>query len=84
MDRFEHGVVEVCERIHGDATGTGDEMAPERLRALVDWLEWRVGDGWAPSEEPGDPAYDAAVRGLGVAAVALGRRTLGMWAGVAP
>jgi len=64
--RYEYSVVDVCEGLHGDATGTGDSMSDTTRGLLTDWLRWRIAGGWT---EP-TVAYDAAVRCLARAALA--------------
>jgi len=46
MNPYEHSVVDVCVRIHGALTGTGDGMPDEELCELSNWLACRVASWW--------------------------------------
>ena len=41
-DRYLHGVVDVCMRLHGCDTGSGDGIDNDEREELVEWLRWRI------------------------------------------
>lgn len=45
-DRYTHRVLGVVEELHSSMVGTGEMLPEERFGELVDWLVWRVTDGW--------------------------------------
>jgi hypothetical protein len=69
--RYEHSVVDVATRIQHSLSGSGDPLTDREMWRLVKWLEWRVGDGWAPGL-PGWMTFDEAVRRLANAALGAG------------
>jgi len=68
-DKYEHGILDVCERVHGQLSGTFEDACTADHVALVAWLDRRVNEGWS---EPTTP-YEAVVRALGRATVAEAR-----------
>ena len=82
-DRHTHAVVEVAGLLAGVATGSHGGIQADELRALRDWLAWRVEAGWRPSS--GDfytaqaDAYDDAVRAMARAALTLFEHKCGEW-----
>lgn len=69
-NRYEYSLLELCGRIHGSVTGSGDGIPREEAWRIFDWLKWRVGAGWEATCWPGAIAFDVAVRSLALAAVA--------------
>ncbi len=66
-DRYKHSILDVCETLHGDATGTSDPIPDEKRTELVKWLQWRIETWTLPISE-----YDDCVHKLVCAALALG------------
>ena len=64
--RYERGVIETAEALHGSLTGSGDPIDEE---AAVAWLRERIFHEWAPPSLPGTNGYDSAVRALAEAAL---------------
>jgi len=71
MNRYEHSVVDVATALHGDVRGSGDSLPDDRKAALVQWLRWRVGEGWEPSPRSAYAVYDEAVRSMVMAVLYL-------------
>jgi hypothetical protein len=67
MQRHEYAVVDACMRLHGCDTGSGDGIAPDERRHLIEWLQWRI-DNWQPGL-PLARGVDNAVYELAVAVV---------------
>ena len=65
----EHDIVEVCMKIHGSFTGSGDAVHIEDMKTFRDWLAWRVADGWEASTK-GDKRFDHAVLTMARATIA--------------
>jgi len=40
--RHDYSVVDVCMRLHGCDTGSGDGIAHDERRTLIEWLGWRI------------------------------------------
>lgn len=81
FERFEHSVLEVAERLHGAHCGSGDPYfgsgAHERM---VEWLEWRVNEGWEQYSYSQFSEYERAVRVLAIIAAEEGRKDVTSWA----
>jgi hypothetical protein len=75
VNRLTHSVVDVATCLAGEASGSSaGSCQQEELDALEAWLAWRLGpEGWQPSVHPRFAAYDAAVRALAAAALAMYR-----------
>jgi len=70
LSRYEYSLLDLCGRIHGNVTGSGDGIPWEEAERIAVWLGWRIGEGCA--EYPA--AYEArlfgeAVHGLCFAAL---------------
>jgi len=66
--RYMYALLDVCQLLHGDTSGSGDGLSDERARELEQWLAWRISDGWEPSTARRAP-FDDAVRALAAAAL---------------
>jgi hypothetical protein len=76
MTDYNRSVLEVCERLNGGCSGTGDGLSDADLETLVSWLHKRVTDQWCASKKPPFKAYDNAVRFLALSAIEIGRSEL--------
>lgn len=70
MNRYEYSVLDVAMSIAERVRGTGGGHVED---AHVQWLRWRVTEGWEPEHQsaPLHEAYDIAVRTLAIRALAL-------------
>jgi len=64
----EYSLLDLCGRIHGSVSGSGDGIPTEEARRIHDWLDWRVGAGWE-DPRPKYRRFDCAVRELCIAAL---------------
>lgn len=65
MRRYEFDLLELCGRIHGACTGSGDGIPTDVAYEIADWLEWRLDEGWHTLSHPWRwDRYDEAVREL--------------------
>ena len=62
--RYEYSLFDLCGRIHGAYTGSGDGILDSEQETLYLWLQWRINEGWQPSMGPHGWPYDDAVRAL--------------------
>lgn len=65
FEKYQYGIINICESIHGSFTGSGDPLLPETLKEYYLWLNWRLGDGWDKGVADKWPQYDVGVRELG-------------------
>lgn len=63
-DRYRYSVIETCLAIYGSMSGTGDPMTEVESQVLLDWLRWRVGDGWVEHSLLGWEPYESAIRSM--------------------
>lgn len=59
--RYEFHLLEVCSAIHCAASGSGDYLT--NMDRLVEWLQWRITDGWIAGHEK-HIEFDVAVKQL--------------------
>ena len=78
-DRHAHAVVEVAGLLAGVATGSFGGGQADEMRALRDWLAWRVEAGWRLHTVGYAAAYDDAVRAMARAALTLFRDKCREW-----
>ncbi len=67
--RYSHSVIDVAVRIHDAVSGSGDGIPEDEVRPTVEWLHWRLNEGWNHQKRIG--FYSEAVRLLGLAALDL-------------
>lgn len=65
--RHEWPVLSAASQVAGLATGSFGELQRDEEQALVDWLTWRITDGWEPSNRVVAAAYDHAVHNVAAA-----------------
>lgn len=76
-EKYGASVVDTAMMLSGCERGSMDGPQIDTLRAALDWLRWRVMDGWdEPSDnfaERGRSDVDRAVRGLAMSAIEVAR-----------
>lgn len=71
QDRHIHSVIEVARTLAGNATGSCSGEQADELKHLMEWLEWRITDGWNPPLLAYAVTYDASVMAMAQAALDL-------------
>jgi hypothetical protein len=61
-DHYRWGILDVCEQLHGEFTGSHDGWMTEDLAARIEWLRYRL-ENWTPSHLH-TATFDDAVRAL--------------------
>ena len=73
-DRKKYGVIDTCQDIRREVDGSGSNLhTGDELREIVEWLEWRVEDGWEEPYTPCRSEYEASVRAMAREVVKLGK-----------
>lgn len=66
---YEHSVLDVCQRLHGHACGSGDTLPEHELHKLREWLRLRITEHWRAPAGERCARYDNLVRRLAMAAL---------------
>jgi hypothetical protein len=69
---FKYALLDVCNKLHGWVTGTGDKIPKAQVKEYCEWLQKRLDIGWE-SRRPWSPQsfwYEENVRQLARSALA--------------
>jgi hypothetical protein len=45
-DTYRYSVIDVAQTFHYSYCGSGDPLMIDELKKYIDWMKWRLSDGW--------------------------------------
>jgi hypothetical protein len=63
-DTYKYSVIDVAQALHYSYSESGDLLSLDKLKELVDWLSWRIHDGWEEHKNGKFIQYEWAVKEL--------------------
>ena len=70
--KYHHSVLTISQDISSTVSGSSDVLLSDnKLKAAVEWLEWRVNHSWDPCNNIAWANYEQHVRNLALEAIAI-------------